>query len=345
MRFYVKLTRVISLLLVFVMVFGVAACNNDNEQVTETESTSDTASLVTSDSETEAPFDDLRVIIASDTHHSPLANGEKYYQVPNDVRMQRWVDAIKAEHEKDPIDLLIINGDVSFDHLFAQGTWTTQKVSTSKNFMEDYVSQLPKEIPYVVMPGNHEAYTNSAWTKIAGNERQATFAIKRNLFVMVDNFQNRIDPNYDTVNGAGYSVTDVDYVKAQMEKYPDHNVWIISHWLDESQETNEFKALMRDKRVKGAFVGHSHLNTVFSLSSSCAYKKVAQTGHFSYSGVVLNKEATVNDYVESFWGFRDLKITEDGAVSTYIIPAQKGVVIKNTSVDVPAQVVNKVKFY
>lgn len=249
---------------------------------------------------------DFRVLFSSDVH---CTTAKVAFGVSNVERMQLWVDSILKEHEEHPIDLLIINGDVSYDYWSSGGSYRRDGVSTSQIFFADYVSQLPEEIAVIRLPGNHEQYTNEKWMQLAGNERQCTYVLGKNVFVMPDTYRSKLDPDYDT-NGE-YTPIDVEYVNKQVKAYPKHDIYIISHNIDIKQESQEFKELVaKHDNVRGLFSGHTHYSSVINLGSFYKDKVIAQIGNFSFIGE--------KDGEENFWGFRDLVITADGATSRYI---------------------------
>ena len=339
-----------------IMLISASACGSDSEKEnTETGTTGTTSDTATdtqsakdsdtekgeSETDKENTSKDLRVIISSDVHHT---NIRTWYGVMSIVRMQQWVNAIKAEHEKKPIDLLIIAGDTSLDHLANEGTYTTSKVSTTKTFMENYVAQLPEEIPVFVLPGNHEQFSNEQWRELVGNDRYGTVELENNLFIMLDNYNSNLEPNRK--GDPEYTLSDMDYINAQMAAHPDcENVWLVAHHFDYANESAEFKSLVKnDKRIKGLFSGHTHKCNVIDMGFDLGNKKLAQTGNFSYSyytAYPTNDE----DVKNSFWGFRELLITSTSGISNYIIAESKGVNIGGVKVDIPRSKVHAVKFY
>ena len=316
-----KLIRLLALFLVLASLFTLVACVPEEEPTPEETTLADTTAEeeTTPEEETTAapdPANDgkLRVIIASDLHYTTL---ETYYSVSTDKRMQHFVDTLLLEHQSSPIDLLIIAGDISLDHLFKRGTWTAERVSTTKTFMEKYASQIRAAgIPIFALAGNHEQFNNEQWKQFTGNDRFGTIALEGNLFIMLDAFSVDLEPNYDY--DPTYANHDVDYIKQQMEAHPEcENVFLISHHFDYFNESLEFKQLIRsDSRIKGLFQGHSHLNDIIDMGSPYGNKKIYQTGNFSQ----LGPNATKEQITEYFWGFRELIITPDHAATRYIIP-------------------------
>ena len=318
----------------------------------ETEST--TEALATSDAETTTALvpgtevvenKELRVIISSDVHHCTT----NWYNLSSSIRMQMWVNAIKEEHEKKPIDLLIINGDTSLDYYAKQGTYTEQGISYTKEFVERFVSQLPEEIPVYIMPGNHEAYTNAKWKEITGNDRQQTVAMKGNLFILLDNYGSEVGLKYD--GDAACTPTDVGYIEQQMEAHPECNkVWLIAHHFDVKNESEEFKALVKNnKKILGLFSGHSHQNSVTNLGAEFGGKKLAQTGNFSYSYYTAmpsgDEAKDLSNLKNSFWGFRELNIMSEAGISNYIICKTSGASYNGQVIKLERRTVDSVRYY
>ena len=262
-----------------------------------------------------------RVLLSSDMHYSIDAYMAKYYGVTNDDRLQLWVDSIKAEHENDPIDLLIIPGDVSFDHCDSRGTVTKGAGSTVQSFVDNYVSQLPEEIDVFIMPGNHDAWTNANWVAKTGYNREGYLTLGDNLFIMIDTYDNpaAMEDNYGTGANMTYQKIDVDWVQDVMDQYPTHKVWLVSHYFDPTAESTAFKNLVcNNDRVMGLFAGHTHQSELIELGAAYGNKVIAQTGTFSYS-YYTTYSGTQQQILDSLWGYRELVITPDIAYSQYIL--------------------------
>lgn len=236
--------------------------------------------------------------------------------------MQHWVDSILAEHEANPIDLLVINGDTSLDYWKDGGSVLTNGTGTTQVWMEKYVSQLRDKMPIFVMPGNHEQYSNKDWCKIVGNCRQGSYVLGDTLFLFMDNYNAGLNPT--THNDGVYTATDVAYINAMMEAFPDKDVYIISHCFD-TTSTNASGELVESglqtllagdstNRIKGLFAGHTHESNLIELGEAWGNKTIAQTGNFAYS----NTYSTLQSEEEDLWGFRELFITDDTAYSRYI---------------------------
>lgn len=244
-----------------------------------------------------------RVLITSDIHCTDL---EVWYGVSDEARMEHWLRSVLAEHEKHPFDLILIPGDISLD--YHQELTPFQKgFSTAYLFMKMYASRLPKDVPVLVTAGNHEQFPDEVWEKITGNHRQCLYVLGNHTFIMLDSYCADLGTVYDSSDR--YTPMDTDYIRSLMEAYPDNQVWLLSHWFEMEEETEEFRRLMKDPRIKGLFAGHSHDHRLIPLGPEYDNKVIAQTGNFSYT--------MSGAHTGGFWGFRDLVIGDEKAVSSY----------------------------
>ena len=347
------LKRSLSLLLALFLllcVFGCADSANDTQSSSELTSADAQTVTVPADSETE-PADttpqrparepdvpELRVLITSDTHFTHL---QTWYGVSHTDRMQRWVDAIKEEHAKDPYDLIIVAGDTSLDHWGSGGSWLNEGVSTAKLFVEQYVSQLPKDVPVFVMPGNHEAFTEEQWFSLTGYHRQDAVAMNGNLFILVDSFNKNLDPQQHY--GGSHHLTPIktDYIEEQMALYPDHNVYLVAHYFDYQNATKEFKDLIKNNdRIIMLFEAHKHVTDIIFMGAEYGNKVLAHTGNFSYTG----DDASTETIKRSFWGFRELEIYDDHCETRYIVVKSQAK-INGQLTNVPRQIVDSIPVY
>ena len=247
-----------------------------------------------------------RVLLTSDIHCTDL---EDWYGIPNDLRMQRWLDAVLEEHNRHPFDLILIPGDISLDY-HAERTPFDKGYSTGYVFMKMYVSRLPAGVPVLVAAGNHEQFPEETWQKITGNHRQSHWVLGDHTLIMLDGFREELKTTYNSSDE--YSPMDVTYIRELMDRYPENHVWLISHYFDMERESEDFRKLVaEDPRVKGLFMGHTHEHQLIPLGDAYNGKVIAQTGNFSYT-----MSGAANG---GFWGFRDLVIDDTKAVSSYIM--------------------------
>lgn len=259
-----------------------------------------------------------RVLITSDIHCTDL---EDWYGVSNEARLEHWLCQIHAEHAQQPFDLILIPGDISLDY-HENRTPFDKGYSTAYLFMKMYGSRLPEGVPVLVTAGNHEQFPEEVWQKITGNKRQCHAVVGNHTFIMLDGFREALLPTYDSADV--YSPMDVGYIRELLDRYPDNHVWLLSHWFEMKEESEEFRRLVAgEPRIKGLFMGHSHEHQLIPLGPEFGNKVIAQTGNFSYT--------MSGAHTGGFWGFRDLLIREEKAVSRYIM-VDSDVVLEEGSV-------------
>jgi len=291
--------KILSLLLLLSLLF--TGCGVEDKKPTTDQTTVDNTQQETPPERT-----DFRVLITSDVHCTSIRT---WNGMTNEQRMQYWVDCVLAEHQRHPFDLIIFAGDLSLDFHGREGTYSTRGKSETKEFIENYVSQLPENIPKIYLPGNHEAYTNEEWKEITGNDRATSFLLGNNLFVCPDSFN--VHTELGTKNEKiECAPTNPYFIINEMNKHLGTNVFLISHYFQTSTESNGFKALVRaNKRIVCLFEGHVHRGDKFTLDEMSGKKTVALTGHFL--------DAKVSSSLGDAWGFRDIVITENSAVTSY----------------------------
>lgn len=250
-----------------------------------------------------APY---RILITSDIHCTDL---EDWYGVSDDSRMEHWLRSVWLEHERQPFDLILIPGDISLDYHECK-TPFDKGYSTGYVFMKMYASRLPAGVPVLVGAGNHEQFPEETWQKITGNPRQCHAVVGSHTFILLDGFRDELGKHFHSDDR--YTPMDVAYIRELLERYPSNHVWLLAHWFEMGEESEEFRRLVaREPRIRGLFMGHSHEHQLIPLGADYANKVIAQTGNFSYTMSGADSGG--------FWGFRDLVIGENKAVSSYIM--------------------------
>ena len=315
-----KLTVYLGILLALLLLL--TGCGKSEEKTPDTNKKEDpavTESTIPSAPETavtpDAPpvLSDLRVLISSDIHCTDLL---EWYGVDYRTRMQHWINSVLIEHTIQPIDLLIINGDISLDYWINGGSVLDKGEGTASIFINEYLPKLPEEISVFILPGNHEQYSDEDWFSLTGNHRQGYMEVGGRLFVFLDNFAGKLDPDHH--HDGVYTPTDVAYIQDLMAQYPEHDVYLIAHYFDTNSESIAFQKLVAENdRIKALFAGHTHQSGVITLGEAWGNKTIAQTGNFAYF-----KDSAK----QSFWGFRELVITEEDAYSQYIIAESEATV-------------------
>ena len=250
----------------------------------------------------------FRIVMSPDMHMTRLL---AWNDLTTEDRAQMWVDAILEEHAEDPIDLLVLQGDLTLDHWMHGGNHIKDGSSDTQEFFDKYISQLPEEIEVFALPGNHEQYGDDNWYEITGNDRQEYRILGDHLILLLDNFADGLDPaeHHDGV----YTGADMEYVNEIVAKYPDKKIWIITHFTHLPYETEEFKEFLRtNTNVQAIFHGHNHTLNVEDLGEEYNHVKLIMCGQFSYTGSTTP--------LDQYYSFRDLILEENSATCSYIIP-------------------------
>lgn len=251
-----------------------------------------------------------RIILSSDIHYCHI----DWYGVRTADRMQKWVDDLKREYEKDPFEALLLLGDYSLDHWKWQvrGSYIEKGISYTERFVQEYLSQLRK-LPIAVrmIAGNHEQYGETLWHRLTGYHREDVYVTGDFVFLLMDTYRDGLDPteHHDGV----YTGADMPFLREQLAKYPGKRVILCCHYIEPWRESEEFKALLRDDRIVCLFAGHTHRSEIWNMEPEYGSKKVLFTGQYGESGE--------KPPAKSMWGFRELILTDRTLESNYITPA------------------------
>jgi len=250
-----------------------------------------------------------RIILLTDVH---LCQFDWYGKTSED-RLEKMISDLNEEHKKEPIDMILMLGDYSLDYWGWEpyGSYAVNGISNTKRFMQEYACRLP--CPIYLIPGNHEQYTHETWEKITGFKRQFSVVYNNNLFLMLDTFGDNLDaPEH---NDGTYSGSDVNYITEQMAQHPDKNVFLCSHYFYPENESEQFKALLKNNdRILALFAGHSHVINPLPMGPDAGDKISYICGQYSYANsFVTNPEETP-------WGYRELRFSDEGIFTEYIVP-------------------------
>ena len=250
-----------------------------------------------------------RIIIASDIHLCHF----NWFGVKAEDRVQKFIDDIKAEYQKQPFEALLLLGDYSLDHWKWQikGSYIEKGISNTKRFVDEYLSQL-KDLPIEIrmIAGNHEQYGEDLYHKLTGFHREDVYVLDDWLFILMDTYKGRLDPmeHHDGI----YTGADIEFIKKHIKLYPNKKVIICCHYIEPWRDTEEFKALLRDNRIVCLFAGHTHNSEIWHMEEEYGFKKVLFTGQYS--------ELNGKRQSESMWGFRELILGDKYIESSYITP-------------------------
>ena len=252
-------------------------------------------------------MDRKRVLIASDIHLCHV----DWYGMKNSDRVKKFIEDVKKEYEKDPFEMLLLLGDYSLDHWVYDigGSYLREGLSNTEKFVKEYLSEImDMGIPVYMIPGNHEQYGHEDWEKFTGFKRESYALCGDYLFILQDTYAGVLDPKEHS--DGTYKPANVEDIKKLMVKYPDKKVFLCSHFYEPDNESEEFKELVKnDDRILSMICGHIHVSKVWDMRDSLG-KLMLMTGNYSYSS-----EKPAQD---SLWGFRDLILTDESALSRYI---------------------------
>ena len=248
----------------------------------------------------------FRVLLISDIHYT----AKDQYGIVSQERMQSMINDIITEHKKQPIDLILILGDLSTDNMGDPNSSATLYGSNYvRRIFEEYLYKLP--CPVYALPGNHDSWSNEVWKSITGYDRQYSIEFDDIVFIMLDTYNDTAPHG----GGGTYKGIDYNFLKGELEKFKDKKIILCAHYFHGPSETTQIKELIgNNNNIIGMFCGHTH---VYSEYMSSYGKKIFETGNFSYS---LNGSTTIYN-PDSTWGFRDLRLTENGIVTKSIRPA------------------------
>lgn len=249
----------------------------------------------------ERPF---RFIAASDIHLS----SQTWYGLMPQKRMDLLIDALIAEHNKYPIDFMVIAGDLTTDNGFSAvgGTNYLAKV------YEYFLSKLP--FPVYSCAGNHDGYSDADWRAITGTDRQFSVCFEDMVVVFLDNFTV---PSSNIPSGGTYRPSDYGYLREQMDRNPLKKFIVVSHFFNPNSDSEDFLDLVNDDRVLFLVSGHTHGHD----KSTYGTKANIRCGNFSYS-INPNNGYPIYNYEEgaSPYGFQSIRLSSSGIVANYIEP-------------------------
>lgn len=275
---------------------------------------------------------EIRVVLMSDLHDCHI----DWYGVTNKDRLDRFIAQYTDYCRQNNVVHTFMLGDYALDFWGWNegGCYVNNGTSNTDHFVKNYVSAIPT--PVSMIPGNHEQYSDADFVRFTGNHRRSSVTVGDYAFILLDSFGFDLDPK---VHSDGtYSPVDVEWVKGEMAKYPGKKFFLCGHHFgvnidmatgdvqlrygrqfDHDEESDAFRKLVReDDRIIALFQGHTHYCAAYKLGEEYGCKYILQTGNYSYSG---NKE----DPGKAFWGWRELILSPEGAVSRYYTPANEAV--------------------
>ncbi|HEY0056706.1 MAG TPA: metallophosphoesterase [Pedobacter sp.] len=239
----------------------------------------------------------LRFALASDGHYGQP-------DIDSDKHFSDLVSWINAEHQKQPLDFIIINGDIVHD-----------KPELLKVVKEKYFNKF--KIPFYALPGNHDHADTATWKSVFGYEDNYSFIKKEVGFVLAN-----------TSNAKGeYICPNENFLKTELDKLKHKTiVFVVLHippyqWLPEDTFfiTCEpiIKLLHTFPNVKAVFHGHDH-----NLDNVRYTNKLPHffDGHFG------------GNWGTEYKGYRIVEVDQQNKISTYQVNASKNPIINRNKV-------------
>jgi len=247
---------------------------------------------------TEEAYDEL-IRIHPEAKASPAAG--TILGMTQAEKLERLTCDILKEHEREPLDLVLVLGDLSIDDYDLR----CLPDNYCRKFKHEVMDRLP--CPVYALPGNHDSYPNSIWQEIFGYPREYSVRLGNNLFLMLDTFKN-----IPAKGGCGgrYSGVDRDFIRCELSKYSDcENVFVCAHYIKPDEET-----LGEIQNLRCLFRGHTHESERLDFHG----KPLFDIGGYGYNGVALGGgKYTFNIFFESCaWGYNMLEIT-DSEIDVY----------------------------
>ena len=236
----------------------------------------------------------LRFAIASDGHFGqPGIDSDKQF-----TDLVKWLN---AEHQKSPLDFIIINGDIVHD-----------QPELLKVVKERYFDHF--KFPFYALPGNHDHADTALWKSVFGYEDNFSFIKKDVGFVLA---------NTSNVKGE-YICPDNAFLKSELDELKDKAiVFVVLHipphkWLPEDTffvECNSTMSLLHSyPNVKAVFHGHDH-----NLDGIRYTNKLPHffDGHFG------------GNWGTEYKGYRIVEVDEKSKISTYQVNASQNPIINS----------------
>jgi len=175
----------------------------------------------------------LRFVVGSDGHF-----GEA--KAPGNV-YPKFVEAVNRLHEADPLDFVVVNGDI------AQGGIEPQH--TVRKTLDELA------VPYYVVPGNHDGLSPEQWQDVWGSQQE-----------QVIDFGDRSIVLANTSNAVGdYLCADVAWLAEALASAEDQrDVLVFMHitckdWTTYGVDCPDVRKLLsRVSNLRAVFNGHDH---------------------------------------------------------------------------------------
>lgn len=238
----------------------------------------------------------LRFAVASDIHYGQFHTDYALHT----GNLIKW---LQDDHEKNHLDLVIINGDLVHNQPKLLPEIKTQ-----------YLDKLP--VPYYTIPGNHDFADAKIWKDVFGYEDKHVQEHGDVGFV----FANTADTK------GTYVCPDNAFIKASLDKFVDKKiVFVVLHiaplrWLKEEEYMfldcpDTVTLLHAYPNVKAVFHGHDHYLDGVRYTGKLPHLFDAHIG---------------GDWGTDYRGYRIVEVSDDNKVYTYQVNASQNPILNST---------------
>lgn len=206
----------------------------------------------------------LRFVVISDGHWGNEPEGtEKSYQELHD----EMLDRLEAVHSDRPIDFLVHNGDIVHDD-----------EDLHQEVIDNFFSELPREIDYYVVYGNHDWSTEGEWRDAYSQPKQHSFEYGDYGFIITNTARERSDE---------YACADSEWLGKQIDKFSDKNgVYVFSHiapFTDTDYvgvDCPDVRYQLARDEVVATFLGHNHEKNIVEENDGGTYAYTCRFGGY-----------------------------------------------------------------
>lgn len=237
----------------------------------------------------------LRFAIASDGHYGQPGTEYKLHH----ENIVKWLN---ESHDKNPLNFVIINGDLVHD-----------RPDLLSEVKKDYYDKL--KVPFYATPGNHDHADTNTWKSVFGYEDNFSFEKNGVGFILA---------NTSDTKGA-YLCPNNDFLKRELDNFKTlKTVFVVLHipphfWVPESpfvECTDTIKLLHSYPNVKAVFHGHDHsLDAVFYTD---------KLPHFFDAHIGGN-------WGTAYKGYRIVEVDENEKIQTYQVNASRSPLLNQTT--------------
>lgn len=237
----------------------------------------------------------LRFAIASDGHYGQPGTD---YKKDHDNIIQ-WIN---EAHDINPLDFVIINGDLVYD-----------RPELLTEVKANYFDKL--KVPFYAIPGNHDHADTAMWKSVFGYEDNYSFKKNGVGFILA---------NTSDTKGT-YLCPNKNFIKQELEKFKSlKTVLVVLHipphsWVPESPFVDcpdTISLLHSYSNVKAVFHGHDH-----SLDAVFYTDKLPHFFDAHFGG----------NWGTKYKGYRIVEVDETNKITTYQVNASKNPILNETT--------------